>query len=236
MVISISRKCDGPRKGKQGVTRLDEAEMSPEPFFVGDNKALDFLNSIAAPHGDEVDCIEDWKGLTSWLLLVGLVTSDMLARADRTTATKTKKAIVSEARDLRDWFRQFISEHAGRPLEESALVELKRLNRLLARDRTFHQIVGAPVPNETLGEPALQMQLNRPFEAADELLFPIAQAMAELICRPDFERVKHCEGPTCTLWFIDTSKNHKRRWCSMEICGNRAKAAAHRERVKNLKK
>ncbi|MEL6323421.1 MAG: CGNR zinc finger domain-containing protein, partial [Pseudomonadota bacterium] len=43
------------------------------------------------------------------------------------------------------------------------------------------------------------------------------------------------EGPTCTLYFHDVSKNHKRRWCSMDICGNRAKAAAHRKARKAAK-
>lgn len=62
----------------------------------------------------------------------------------------------------------------------------------------------------------------------DALLLPLAEAMGDLICHADFEQVKICEGPTCTLWFNDVSKNHTRRWCSMAVCGNRAKAAAHR--------
>ncbi|WP_443691321.1 CGNR zinc finger domain-containing protein [Pseudomonas sp.] len=38
-------------------------------------------------------------------------------------------------------------------------------------------------------------------------------------------KIKQCEG--CTWLFIDTSKNHRRRWCSMATCGNRAKAQRH---------
>jgi predicted RNA-binding Zn ribbon-like protein len=46
----------------------------------------------------------------------------------------------------------------------------------------------------------------------------------------DFTHVKGCEWHTCTLLFVDTTGKRIRRWCSMAICGNRAKQAAHRER------
>ena len=48
----------------------------------------------------------------------------------------------------------------------------------------------------------------------------------------DFSLVRKCEGEGCTLWFLDLSKAHARRWCSMAVCGNRAKAAAHRARAR----
>jgi predicted RNA-binding Zn ribbon-like protein len=44
--------------------------------------------------------------------------------------------------------------------------------------------------------------------------------------------VKACEGPACTLLFADHTRGHARRWCSMALCGNRAKQAAHRHRLK----
>ena len=46
----------------------------------------------------------------------------------------------------------------------------------------------------------------------------------------DFRLIRGCEGPVCTLLFLDRTKAHGRRWCSMAVCGNRAKAAAHRAR------
>jgi predicted RNA-binding Zn ribbon-like protein len=57
--------------------------------------------------------------------------------------------------------------------------------------------------------------------------------MADLVCDADFTMVKKCEGPTCTMLFLDTTKGHARRWCSMAVCGNRAKQASHRARVKS---
>jgi len=63
-------------------------------------------------------------------------------------------------------------------------------------------------------------------------LLPVAQSLAQLVSREDFSHVRACEGPSCTLLFADHTRGHARRWCSMAICGNRAKQAAHRQRLK----
>jgi predicted RNA-binding Zn ribbon-like protein len=44
------------------------------------------------------------------------------------------------------------------------------------------------------------------------------------------ERIHRCRGPDCILWFLDTSRNGTRRWCSMDVCGNRSKVRRHRAR------
>jgi len=48
-----------------------------------------------------------------------------------------------------------------------------------------------------------------------------------------FSDIKECEGHSCTLMFAAPTRRRARRWCSMAICGNRAKQAAHRKRLKN---
>lgn len=53
----------------------------------------------------------------------------------------------------------------------------------------------------------------------------------DLVCHADFRLIRACEGTACTLMFLDRTKAHARRWCSMAVCGNRAKAAAHRARA-----
>ena len=73
---------------------------------------------------------------------------------------------------------------------------------------------------------------HRCINAPDKLLLPLAQAIGKFICRNDFKNVKPCKGHKCILWFLDISHNHTRNWCSMAVCGNRAKAAAFRERKK----
>jgi predicted RNA-binding Zn ribbon-like protein len=55
-------------------------------------------------------------------------------------------------------------------------------------------------------------------------LWAIARSAAELLTSPDRERVKQCASATCEWVFIDRSRNHSRRWCDMNDCGNRAKA------------
>jgi predicted RNA-binding Zn ribbon-like protein len=62
------------------------------------------------------------------------------------------------------------------------------------------------------------------------ILWPIIHSTADLLLSPDLKRVKQCSGPDCGWLFLDTSKNHTRRWCTMEGCGNRAKARSHYQR------
>jgi predicted RNA-binding Zn ribbon-like protein len=63
------------------------------------------------------------------------------------------------------------------------------------------------------------------------LLLPIAEALADLVCSEDFSLVKGCEGKICTFLFLDRTNGRARRWCSMAVCGNRAKQEAHRYRA-----
>ena len=69
-------------------------------------------------------------------------------------------------------------------------------------------------------------------DTAEQLFVPLAEAAAELLACGNFDLVRKCEDNKCVLWFYDRTKSHKRRWCSMAICGNRAKVAAHRKRPK----
>jgi len=78
----------------------------------------------------------------------------------------------------------------------------------------------------------LRWQARRGWHGPEVLLLPIAEAMGDLVCQKDFGLVRRCEGLGCTLWFLDVSKGHARRWCSMAVCGNRAKAATHRARAR----
>jgi predicted RNA-binding Zn ribbon-like protein len=115
------------------------------------------------------------------------------------------------------------------------LRELAPLNEVLSRDEVFHQIEHAPLDAaDRAGEPprALRWRTERLWSNPRALLLPIAHAMGNLVCEKDFSLVRKCQGEGCTLWFIDVSKAHARRWCSMAVCGNRAKAAAHRARAR----
>ena len=59
---------------------------------------------------------------------------------------------------------------------------------------------------------------------------PVAEAAAHLLVDGDRTRIRQCHADDCRWWFEDTSKNGRRKWCSMARCGNRAKVAAHYKR------
>ena len=152
--------------------------------------------------------------------------------------------VAAQARKLREWFRGFVKAHQGRPLKARVLQELEPLNRVLKRDEEFGQVV-AREPVGKKSERAsqdvspfsgLEWSSQRRWRSPDTLLCPIAKAMAQLVCNEDFQRVKACEGQRCTLMFVDRTRGHARRWCSMSVCGNRAKQAAHRERALRARK
>ena len=197
-------------------------------IFVGDAPALDFLNSIATPVDTPIDWIDSGEGLLNWLDQAELVPADVLKgiRAQALPGELDKVAL--QARNLREWFRGFVRSHKGRPLALKNLGELEPLNRLLERDEMFNRIV---LQRET--KPAsLALQTARRWRSPDALLLPIGEALARFVSTEDFAHVKACEGPTCTLLFADHTRGRARRWCSMALCGNRAKQAAHRERRK----
>lgn len=61
-------------------------------------------------------------------------------------------------------------------------------------------------------------------------LAPVARSALELVTTVDPSRLRGCAAPGCGVWFVDVSRGGRRRWCSMEECGNRQKAARHRRR------
>ena len=103
------------------------------------------------------------------------------------------------------------------------------LFRLLERDEAFSQIRH----HAGEGRDHLQLQVTRRWRSPESLLLPIGEALAKFICEEDFTDVKACEGASCTLMFADHTRRRARRWCSMAVCGNRAKQAAHRHRLRS---
>ncbi len=58
----------------------------------------------------------------------------------------------------------------------------------------------------------------------DRMLWPVVRSAADLLTSDELDDVRVCASETCNWLFMDTSKNHSRRWCDMKSCGNRAKA------------
>jgi predicted RNA-binding Zn ribbon-like protein len=197
-------------------------------LFVADASALDYLNSVATPVDLPVDWLEDGEGLLSWLQQAQLVPAPVLERVRSQSSPDELNRVADQARTLREWFRGFVQQQRGRPLSRDDFKKLEPLNRLLERDEFFNQI--APAAGKERN--AFELLATRRWGSPGALLFPIAEGLARFVCSEDFTHVKACEGSACTLLFIDHTRSRARRWCSMAMCGNRAKQAAHRHRVK----
>jgi predicted RNA-binding Zn ribbon-like protein len=200
----------------------------PPAVFVGGAPGLDFLNSIATPVDTPVDWIDDGEGLLFWLEQAQLVPIEAISSLRAQALPGELDKVADQARTLREWFRGFVRRHKGRPLAAEAFAELEPLNRLLERDETFSRII----PLRAGGNGPFQLQTLRRWRTPAALLLPIGEALAQLVCAEDFSNVKACEGHPCTLFFADHTRGRARRWCSMAICGNRAKQATHRQRAR----
>ena len=77
---------------------------------------------------------------------------------------------------------------------------------------------------QTNGHFVLHMEDHaNPQPALDAVLWPIARSAADLLVSDHLPFVRACSSKTCQWLFVDTSKSHRRRWCNMRLCGNRAK-------------
>lgn len=198
----------------------------PPAFFIADHLALDFLNTLARPQGTEIDWLGDGNDLVDWLEHANAIEPAAAAKI-RNAGRGALDDVARQARQFRQWLRKFVMARLGRPLRASAAT-LAPLNQLLARVNSFEQVQPAGRGGGE-GHRLLLRRVHR-WEHPTELLDPIAEAAADLICNHDFRLIRSCEGAGCILLFLDRTKAHARRWCSMAVCGNRAKAAAHRAR------
>ena len=201
----------------------------PPAIFIADSLGLDFLNSIATPVDTPIDWLDKGEGLLKWLAQAKLAPADALDELRARAMPGELDKVADQARALREWFRGFVRKHMGRSLTPKALRELRPLNRLLERDEAFSQISR---PSRSDGD-RLDLRMMRRWRSPESLLLPIAEALARFVCEEDFANVKACEGHSCTLVFADRTRRRARRWCSMAVCGNRAKQAAHRKRLKD---
>ena len=203
-------------------------EHRPPAMFIADSLGLDFLNSIAIQVDTPVDWLDDGDGLVKWLAQAELVPAEILDELKSRAMPGELDKVADQTRALREWFRGFVRKHMGRPLTPKALRELAPLNRLLERDEVFSRISRR---RRGKGD-GLELRTMRRWRSPESLLLPIGEALAAFVCEEDFAAVKACEGRNCTLMFADHTRRRARRWCSMAICGNRAKQAAHRNRLR----
>ncbi|MGH3498854.1 MAG: CGNR zinc finger domain-containing protein [Nocardioidaceae bacterium] len=120
--------------------------------------------------------------------------------------------------------------------EQPELADTSATRGGLAQARRLRAALRALASGEPAPEP-VRVRLDMTFggrEAALSAHDPcgrLAAAAAKLAIEGTLERVKICPADGCRVAFYDTSRNHSRQWCSMEVCGNRSKVRAHRVRA-----
>jgi predicted RNA-binding Zn ribbon-like protein len=202
--------------------------QKPPALFITDSAGLNFLNSVATPLDTQIDWISDGEGLLAWLEQAHLVPADVLNAMRKQEKPADIDRVAAQARALREWARVFVRERMSKPLKALDAADLEPLNQLLGRDEGFGQLVAHRRGRTT----TLELHRTRRWRSPESLLLPIGEALARLLAEEDFSDVKACEGTICTLMFAHRTRGRSRRWCSMEICGNRAKQIAHRQRLK----
>lgn len=177
--------------------------------FLGDHPALDMMNTV-------VQGGETWHSDADVMAWLGAAGHLPLGAAQ--AAPGRPGELLAAARALRETIRAAVLAHkAGRRIDVAAL------NAALAHAQRHMALV------EESGS-VLSLQACYAAATPHQLLAPLAEAAAHLLATADFKLVRKCEDHACTLWFLDRTKSHRRRWCSMALCGNRNKVAAFRHR------
>lgn len=177
---------------------------------VGGHLALDLLNSVSIIGGQRVDVFQNDEDVLSWLIENNIENSAL-------ELTYKQDEILITVRNLREMIRSLIS---ARKAGES--LQLDGINSYLKHGASYFQL------QETDGK--LDVITHREVKSVHQLLAPIAEAAVDILTQVNFDLVRKCESADCVLWFYDRTKGHKRRWCSMAICGNRHKVSSFRMR------
>jgi predicted RNA-binding Zn ribbon-like protein len=188
-------------------------------LFVGNHLALDFLNTCPVQNGEPMELLPDFAALLRWYQAADLLNSREVANLQQHWGQSIRARHMLEAmRALRERLRkELLSWEGGSAVHHSTVDEL---NRLMAEHpmRTRLKDKGHSPSTELWFEP------HQP----EDLFAPLAHSAAMLFANVDRNRVRKCDQ--CVLHFLDTSKKGTRRWCSMQLCGNRLKVAAYAAR------
>jgi len=192
------------------------------PFlFVGNQLCLDFINTRFVVNGQPVDLLATFSDLVAWLVQKHLLAEEEAKKIERQWGRQAKgMRTLEQARAFRIMLREMVERLVARRPIPQAMIEA--INEMLRYRIGYPQLTGRSGKFERGYQVASQ--------DSNQLLGLLAEAASDLLCTCDFSLIKKCQNPICTLFFYDSSKNHTRHWCSMGICGNRSKVAAHYRR------
>ena len=216
-------------------TTTTTTELAPPPTmvarvirpafpFVGERLWLDFVNTDH--DGSTGDGLADFDRLVSWLeaavALDGERAQMMRRRAMQQPSGAT--AALVDARRVRAALR--VLAERGALATQVRLDALAEINRVLGRSAGTRRV-------ELRGDGTFARAFVPVGDAFAGLMIPIVESAADALILGELQRVRRCADPRCARVFFDGTKNAARRWCDMSTCGNRAKAARHRARIKS---
>jgi predicted RNA-binding Zn ribbon-like protein len=217
-------------------TQKKIARRRPPRFeLVAGAVCLDFVNTLDDRFTREPkELLKNYLDLARFGEDAGIVADWIVDRLFARSQTSPEEAqkVLRRAIELREsMYAVFLAVATGRPVPRPALVILNQF------------IQGAAQHAQLAPAQSVETALNAPFawrfdalpSDFDDPLWPIARSAADLLASDQLAYVRMCASKTCQWFFLDTSKNHKRRWCDMSKCGNREKFRAFYSRSKKTR-
>lgn len=195
--------------------------------LLGGELCLDFANTVGNhKSGEPSDHLASYADLVAWSRYANVI-SNRAAKQLLDLAMKhpaAAKSVLQRAAALREAiYRIFTAITTGVSPQST---DLDLLNVALANAMQHSRV--------TLTKDSYRWDWSDEI-ALDRMLWSIARSAADLLTLGNLDRVSQCCDEECGWLFVDTSKNHSRRWCDMNDCGNRAKARRHYKRVLSIK-
>jgi predicted RNA-binding Zn ribbon-like protein len=194
--------------------------------FSGGRLSLDFVNSAGGTRRNPKEHLNTYLDLVSWGRQAGLLTERDAQHLGQLANRRPDDAarILAGAVTLREaLFRIFDGAAECRPQRAE---DMEILNTALCRALSHVRL-------DATAEGCVRVW-EGDADAMDRMLWPVVRSAMDVLTSEDERgRVHKCESPTCDWLFLDTSRNHSRRWCDMKSCGNRAKARRYYERHKH---
>ena len=207
---------------------MRSASQDPEEWidgflFVANRPVLDFLNTKPVLVQGPTELLPDFHALERWFIASGIVTSSRMKSILRSRRHSPKTELfLKELQAFRERLRDAVLRmEAGSPPSDEFLKEVNTRLLQYPPHTSLRKRDG-----QIVREPLFDLQ-----EPAD-LWAPIVNGAADLLSETETSRIRKCES--CVVHFFDTSKKGSRRWCSMNICGNKVKVAAYQQRKRDF--
>ena len=188
---------------------------SANPFdWSGGDPALDFVNTLdERPSDAPVENLATYGDFVRFAGLAGLIEASASGRL-RSLEGPNCSRIARRARGLREHLRAILAAaHSGKTVPKTSL------DAIASEVRRAH---AARVLVATATSNAVRHSWLSP-SSPEIPLHACALAIESLLVMADHSRIRKCGASDCEVYFIDTSKAHRRQWCSMQNCGNREK-------------